>query len=326
MNFADTEEIIKTSKKILIISHVNPDGDALGSTCALYKAIYNRFKKKADMCALTYLSPIYKFLPNLNLAKQSYDTSLVYDLVITVDVADINRICDMKILFDTAKTTINIDHHKTNNNFSDYNYVVPEASSTGEVLYNMFRNSDWEIDKETAECLYTAILTDTGGFRFDNTTSEVLKIASDLVESGANPGDIYTHCYEEKSKNYVMFQNYCVSKAEFLNDDKIAYTTIYRRDFERFNAKDDYTEGLAEELRAIDTTDIAFVVKEIEPNKICKISMRSKEYDVAQICSVFGGGGHSRAAGCTIKSSVENAVKKILDVITGMDDERKQDF
>ncbi|MBO6272089.1 bifunctional oligoribonuclease/PAP phosphatase NrnA [bacterium] len=315
MNFSNTEDIIKSAKKILIISHINPDGDALGSTCALYKAIYNRFKKRADMCTLTYLSPIYNFLPNINLAKSSYDTSLVYDLVITVDVADIDRISNMKILFDKAKTTINIDHHKTNNNFGDYNYVVPEASSTGEVLYTLFKNSNWEIDKDTAECLYTAILTDTGGFRFDNTTENVFKIAADLVKIGANPNKIFTQCYEHKSKNYVMFQNYCINKSVFLNDDKIAYTTIYRRDFEDYKAKDDYTEGLAEQLRAIDSTDIAFIVKEIEPNKLCKISMRSKLYDVAEICSAFGGGGHSRAAGCSIKSSVETSVKKILDEI-----------
>ena len=112
-----------------------------------------------------------------------------------------------------------------------------------------------------------------------------------------------------------MFQNYCINKSVFLNDDKIAYTTIYRRDFEDYKAKDDYTEGLAEQLRAIDSTDIAFIVKEIEPNKLCKISMRSKLYDVAEICSAFGGGGHSRAAGCSIKSSVETSVKKILDEI-----------
>ena len=320
MNFSNTEDIFKNSKKILIISHVNPDGDALGSTCGLYKAVYNRFKKKADMCALTYLSPVYNFLPNIGLAKHSYDTSLVYDLVVTVDVADIDRICDMKVLFDKAKTTINIDHHKTNNNFADYNYVVPEASSTGEVLFNMFKNSGWEIDKETAECLYTAILTDTGGFRFDNTTEDVLSAAANLVKLGANPSQIFANCYEFKSKNFVMFQNYCVGKAVFTEDDKIAYTTVYKRDLERFNGKDDFTEGLAEQLRAIDTTDLAFVVKEVEPNKVCKISMRSKKYDVSKICSAFGGGGHARAAGCTIKTSVDNAVSKIIDEIKRNDD------
>lgn len=315
MNFSKTEEIIKNSKKILIISHVNPDGDALGSSCALYKAIYNRFKKKADICALTYLSPVYKFLPNLDKAKNHYDASIVYDLVITVDVADKDRLGDMKILFDRAKVTINIDHHKTNTNFGQYNYIVPEASSTGEILYDMFQNSGWMIDKDTSECLYTAVLTDTGGFRFDNTSSHVFEIASNLINLGTNPAEIYTHCYEEKSKNFVMFQNHCISKAVFLDNDKIAYSMIYKKDFEKFNAKDDYTEGLAEQLRAINTTDIAFIIKEIDPNKCCKISMRSKEYDVAKICSAFGGGGHSRAAGCTVKANVETAAKKILDEI-----------
>lgn len=315
MNYEKIKEAIQSAKKILIISHVNPDGDALGSTCGLYSAIYHNLKKRCDICTLTYVSPIYNFLPNIENAKHSFDTSIVYDLVITVDVAAIDRISDMKPLFDRAKMTVNIDHHKTNNNFGDLNYVLPEASSAGEVLFKLFKLWDWKIDLDTAECIYTAILTDTGGFRFDNTSSDVFMIASELVKIGVNPNKIYTYCYELKSKNYIMFQNYCIQKAVFSEDNKIAYTTVYKKDLEKFHAKDDYTEGLAESLRAIDTTDIAFIVKEVEPNKTSKISMRSKLYDVAQICSHFGGGGHSRAAGCTIKSGVESAVKKVLDVI-----------
>lgn len=315
MNYEKIKEAIQSAKKILIISHVNPDGDALGSTCGLYSAIYHNLKKRCDICTLTYVSPIYNFLPNMENAKHSFDTSIVYDLVITVDVAAIDRISDMKPLFDRAKMTVNIDHHKTNNNFGDLNYVLPEASSAGEVLFKLFKLWDWKIDLDTAECIYTAILTDTGGFRFDNTSSDVFMIASELVKIGVNPNKVYTYCYELKSKNYIMFQNYCVQKAVFSEDNKIAYTTVYKKDLEKFHAKDDYTEGLAESLRAIDTTDIAFIVKEVEPNKISKISMRSKLYDVAKICSNFGGGGHSRAAGCTIKSGVESAVKKVLGEI-----------
>lgn len=315
MNYEKIKEAIQSAKKILIISHVNPDGDALGSTCGLYSAIYHNLKKRCDICTLTYVSPIYNFLQNMENAKHSFDTSIVYDLVITVDVAAIDRISDMKPLFDRAKMTVNIDHHKTNNNFGDLNYVLPEASSAGEVLFKLFKLWDWKIDLDTAECIYTAILTDTGGFRFDNTSSDVFMIASELVKIGVNPNKVYTYCYELKSKNYIMFQNYCVQKAVFSEDNKIAYTTVYKKDLEKFHAKDDYTEGLAESLRAIDTTDIAFIVKEVEPNKISKISMRSKLYDVAKICSNFGGGGHSRAAGCTIKSGVESAVKKVLGEI-----------
>lgn len=311
MDFGNVEDIIKNSNKILIISHINPDGDALGATFALYSAIYDRYKKKCDVCTLTYTPPLYKFLPYFDVGKHNFDTSLVYDLVITADVAAIDRIGDMKPIFDRACKTINIDHHKTNNNFGDYNFVDGESSSTGEVLFELFINSGWNISLNTAKCLYTAILTDTGGFRFDNTSSKTFVVASELVKIGVNPNEIYSNCYESKSKEYVMFQNYCIGKTQFVDNDTIAYTAVYRKDFEKFNAKNDYTEGIAEDIRAINTVDIAFVVKEID-YKICKISIRSKKYDVAEICSVFGGGGHARAAGCTIKFDVETAVEKLL--------------
>lgn len=314
MNFGNAEDIIKNSKKILIISHINPDGDALGATFGLYSAILDRFKKKCDVCTLTYTPPLYKFLPYFEVGKHNFDTSLVYDLVITVDVAAIDRIGDMKPLFDRAKQTINIDHHKTNDSFGDYNFVDADASSSGEVLFNLFKNSDWEISLNTAKCLYTAILTDTGGFRFDNTTVKTFLAGGELVRLGVTPSEIYSNCYESKSKAYVMFQNHCIGKAVFVDDDTIAYTVVYKKDFEKFGAKYDYTEGIAEDLRAINSVDAAFVVKEIEP-KVCKISMRSKKYDVAEICSVFGGGGHSRAAGCTIYSPVDVTVAKLLEEI-----------
>ena len=111
-----------------------------------------------------------------------------------------------------------------------------------------------------------------------------------------------------------MFQNYCINKAEFIEDNKIAYTTVYKKDLEKFSAGDDYTDGIAETLRAIESTEVSFVVKEVE-SKITKVSMRSKHIDVAKICEGFGGGGHTYAAGCTIKSSVQDSIKKILKEI-----------
>ena len=305
------DDIIKGSKKILLLSHVNPDGDTLGSMCAMYSMIYNRFKIKADMNVVSNIPFNYKFLPNINLAQRYYNQSLVYDLVITLDVAAIDRVRDSKIFFDKAKVTVNIDHHKTNPKFGDYQLIEPEASSTGEVLYNYFKKNDWKIDKDSAICLYTAIMTDTGNFRFENTTSNVFRAVADLVEAGANPNRLYKYCYETKSKNFVMFQNYCVNKAEFLNDNKIAYTVVYKKDLEKFSAGDDYTDGIAETLRAIDSTEVAFVVKEVD-SKTTKVSMRSKQLDIAQICAKFGGGGHTFAAGCTIKASVKDSVDKLL--------------
>ena len=316
MDYSKLNDIIKSSKNILIISHVNPDGDTLGSMCGLYSAILDNYKKKCDMLAISKIPDVYSFLPHISDVKnvEDADKSREYDLVINVDVASVERTCDAQILFEKAKFTVNIDHHKTNNAYGDLNFINPDASSTGEVLFDCFRNMDWKINYDTAVCLYTAILTDTGSFRFDNTKSSTFETASKLVELGVQPSDIYKRVYESDSKILVMFQAYCISKAKFLDDDKIAYTVVYKKDMEKFSAGDDCMEGLTEKLRAIVTTRIAFVAKEMKSGGT-KISMRSKFADVAEICAVFGGGGHKFAAGCTVKAPVEQTVKKMLDEI-----------
>jgi phosphoesterase RecJ-like protein len=273
--------------------------------------ILNRYKKKADMSVVSNIPSNYVFLPNVNLAKREFDQSLVYDLAIALDVAAIDRLKEAKILFDKARFTINIDHHKTNPKYGDMQIIESEASSCGEVLYNYFKRNNWEITSETATCLYTAIMTDTGNFKFENTTPNALRAAANLIERGANPNKIYKLCYESKSKNLILFQNHCVNKAEFLNNDKIAYTTVYKKDLEKFSAGDDFTDGIAETLRAINSTEVSFVLKEVD-TKLTKVSMRSKNIDVAKICETFGGGGHTFAAGCTIKASIKDSIDKIL--------------
>ena len=308
------DDIIKGKKKILLLSHVNPDGDTLGSMCAMYSMILNKYKKKADMSIVSNIPFNYSFLPNIHLAKREFNSSLVYDLAIALDVASIERIRDAKVLFDKAKCKINIDHHKTNPRYGDYQIIDAEASSCGEVLFNYFKDNNWEITEDAAICLYTAIMTDTGNFRFENTSPNAMRAAADLIEKGASPNKLYKLCYESKTKNLVMFQNYCVNKAEFLNDNKIVYTTVYKKDLEQFSAGDDFTDGIAETLRAIDSTEVAFVVKEVD-SKTSKISMRSKTTDVAKICEKFNGGGHTYAAGCTIKASVKDSIKKLLKEI-----------
>ncbi len=313
MDYSKLNDIIKSSKNILIMSHVNPDGDTLGSMCALYSVILENFKKKCDMLAISKIPSIYSYLPAVQEVKQQddIDKSRIYDLVINVDVASIDRICDSRILFDKAKFTINFDHHKTNNAYANLNFINPDASSTGEILFDCFNKTGWKINLNTAICLYTAILTDTGSFRFDNTKPSTFEASAKLVEIGVQPSDIYKKIYESDSKTLVMFQAYCISKANFLDDDKIAYTVVYKKDMEKFSAGDDCMEGLTEKLRAIVTTRIAFTAKEMKSGHT-KISMRSKFADVAEICEIFSGGGHKFAAGCTIKAPAEEAVTKIL--------------
>lgn len=267
--------------------------------------------------SISKIPDVYSFLPHLNEVKniEDYDKSREYDLVINVDVASLDRICDAKTLFDKAKFRVNIDHHKTNSAYGDLNFINPDASSTGEVLFNCFSEMGWRVNLDAAICLYTAILTDTGSFRFDNTRPLTFDTAGKLVEIGVQPSDIYKKVYESDSKTLVMFQAHCISKAKFLDNDKIAYTIVYKKDMEKFSAGDDCMEGLTEKLRAIVTTRIAFVAKEMK-NGGTKISMRSKFADVAEICEIFGGGGHKFAAGCTIKAPVEEAARKVLEEIS----------
>lgn len=330
---------IKKANKILIISHVNPDGDTLGSMCALKLYI----GEKADMLVQTRIGQeipeIYEFLPGIKNAKTLRNVENIYDknerdalkyecfnaraneskgrrpydLVITVDIASIERmVLAGRKIFENAKLTINIDHHITNNKFGKINLIDPSVSSCGELLYNLFVKEGIEITKEIADCFYVAIMTDTGGFRYENTTTETLTVASRLLKFGANGAELAKNVYDSKSKAMVMFQAYCVSNTKFIENDKIAYTIIKNADMEKFGAKHEHTEGICETIRSIKTVEIACVIKEND-NNTTKVSLRSKNVDSIKITDKFNGGGHTRSAGCTINKPVEIAVELLLE-------------
>lgn len=309
--------IIKNSKNILLVSHINPDGDTLGSMCGLYSLIKDNLMKKCDMVAVSDVPVTYNFLPYVDEVKHisQLDLSREYDLVVTIDVAAIDRCADAEKLFKKAKNTINIDHHETNIGYAGVNIIEPQAAATGEIILEIAEKLDWKISLDTAINLYVAIVTDTGCFKFSNTTQRTMESAGKLISFGVNPSEIYQKCYESSSKDMVLFQSYCVNKAEFLNDDKIAYTIVYKKDLEKFNNQgEDFTDGLTEKLRAIRTTEVAFVVKELN-STTSKVSMRSKEKDIAQVCSAFGGGGHKLAAGAVIKATPKKAVDMLIEEI-----------
>ena len=310
------DDIIKSSKNILIMSHINPDGDTLGSMCGLYSVIYDNYKKKPDMLVMSEPPEIYNYLPYISLAKhvEDYDKSREYDLVINVDIASYDRMFESTPLFDKAKYTVNIDHHVTNDLYAKLNYVDENASSTGELLYYLFEDIGLKISDKTAINLYTAILTDTGSFRYSNTTSKALSSASKLVDYGVSPVDIYKKCYETNTKAHVLFQANCINNAIFTDNDRIAYSIVYKKDMEKYNVPEDCTEGLSESLRAIKSVEVSFIVKQLSAT-LSKISMRSESIDVSKICSSFGGGGHKLAAGCLIKAKPVSAADKVVQEI-----------
>ena len=308
-------ELIDKAEKILIITHVNPDGDTLGSACALKSFIGDKADILLQVNKNRNFPDTYRFLPYINEAKTFDDVDRIYDTVICIDVASLDRIVEAaREIFDSAKVTINIDHHKTNKGFAMHNYVSGGISSAGELLYEIFEKENKNITLEMANCLYASILTDTGCFKYETVTKRTFEIVSKLLSKGVDSSDISKMCYEQKKKAMVLFQAHCISNAKFECNDKIAYTTVRLKDMEKFGAKDEHTEGLSEVLRSIEPVEIAFVLKETHRGDV-KVSMRSKEKDITQIVKKFGGGGHCRAAGCTIKKPLDEAICAILDEI-----------
>ncbi len=315
-NKINLQNAINSADNIIIFSHVNPDGDTLGSMIGLSKLIELNFGKKTTNIIIGKTPDTYAFLNSIDecVSNQDIDKTIVYDLAIAVDVAAKDRMSDMQEMFFKAKNTVNVDHHITNNNYGNINIVNGHASSAGEVVYEISKDLNWKLNSEIAELLYIAILTDTGGFRFENTSPKVFAYASELIEMGLNPTKIYRQCYESKPKSMALLNAYAIQNAVFKESDKIVYTIITKDDMKNFNAKSDYTEGISETLRQIDSTEVAILLKEL-PNQMTKVSLRSKTVNVAKIAEHFGGGGHHYAAGCTIQKPPKIAIEKLLELV-----------
>ncbi len=306
-------EKIKQANKVLIITHVNPDGDTLGSALAMKLFI----GEKADVLVQTNKNisypKTYAFLPEIEKVKFLDTVKDEYDLYIAVDVASIDRIVEFpRELFNKSINTINIDHHKTNRGYGKINLIKGGYSSTGEVLYDFFNEAGIQITKEMAECLYVAILTDTGCFKYETVTKDTFLAASNLMQKGIDTSLIAKKCYDNKPKAMITFQAEVITNAKFALDDKVVYAMITPSLMKKYNVKNEHTEGIAETLRSIETVDISILLKENE-DKTTKVSLRSKTIDLTPVVEKFNGGGHKMAAGCTIRRPIKVAIELLLD-------------
>jgi len=304
---------IEKANSIAILTHINPDGDTLGGAAALKHFIENNFNKKPILVVNSAIPEMYEFLPKISEAVHNtkVDKDTVFDLAIAVDVAAKDRMGYALKFFENAKSTINIDHHITNDNYGNLNFVEPNASSASEVLYKIMKQTNLTISKDAATCLYVGVCTDTGNFKFDNTSSDVLIIAGELAQIGANPSEISTFVYGSKPKEMVMLAAYTVNNAVFSDDGKIVYSVVSQKVMQNFKAKHEHTEGIVEMLKEIKTVEIAILFKEINAEQT-KVSMRTKNIDSTKIAETFGGGGHKFASGCTINRPLKIAVEKLI--------------
>lgn len=308
MTLDNIKEEIINSKNIVILTHEVPDGDAIGSSLALYIGL-KQLGKDVDVVIPKY-STTYEFLPFANEIKKE-GRNENYDLAIALDCGDLKRLNGWANYFENANSKIEIDHHEVNTMFADYNYVNPSAPACCQILITVLKFLGVEITKEIGTCLLTGIITDTGGFQYQNVKVETFEFAAELLGKGISVSDIYKRTMQTISREKFELRKVAMNRIELVEDGKIAFTYVTLEDQEKVMSEDH--DGIVDIGRSIEGVEISIFLRESGEN-MYKISMRSNDYvNVSDICLLFNGGGHKRAAGGTISNlPFEKAKEKII--------------
>jgi phosphoesterase RecJ-like protein len=310
-------EEIKKAESIVILTHENPDGDAVGSSLALYNALKD-FGKKPDVIIPEY-SRCFEFLPGALEIKKESDIKQ-YDLAISLDAATVKMLNGWSSYFENAKSKIVIDHHGTNTMYGDINFVNPDSPACAQVLIVLLNYFNIEITKEIGSCILAGIITDTAGFKYDGTNVETFEFVAELLNRGVNVSKIYRRVLETTTRTSFELRRIAESRLEFFHDNKVTFTYITLEDEGIVNSETGDHEGIVNIGKCIEGVEVSIFVRELKDNKGWKISLRSNEYvNVSDVALLFGGGGHPRAAGCNmqgdlhmVKDVIVNEVKAYL--------------
>lgn len=305
---------MKQAQRVVLIAHVSPDGDTLGSALALRLALL-AIGAVADVVCQDAVPELYATLPGAGtVVPPEKVAGRVYDLAVAVDVSDALRMGDCSPVFEAARSRMVVDHHGTNTRFGEENWVDPDASATGVLVLQLVRALDAELTPEIARCLFVAMSTDTGHFQYQNTNAQVMRAAADCVEAGIDVARITEGLYRERPRAKTELLACALRSLTFERDGHLAYMKLSRADFERCGASDAMSEGLINYAIETQGVKVAFLARENDAG--VKFSLRSRPpYDVTAVCQRFGGGGHIFAAGCTIAASLDEAVSSMLAAI-----------
>ena len=295
----------------MILTHENPDGDAVGSSLGLMNAL-KKVGKKVDVIIPT-LNKMYEILPGYEEIKHSVEEEYDYDLCIALDSADLERLHICKDIFEKTKNTIVIDHHITNQNFGDVNYVNAVASSTCQNIIVVLAALDVAINKDMATCIYSGMLTDTGGFRY-NVQPETFEFVAMLLETGIDIAKIYRNLFDLTTEKRTRLLGRALIRLELLEEGRIAFTYTTAEDDDELGIEDGDHEGIVNCGRNIEGVEVSIFLREKDGGY--KASLRSNEYvDVSRIAAKYAGGGHLRASGFELKMSFEQAKDLIISEI-----------
>lgn len=316
MTMKQAIEFIDKYNSFAVAAHLNPEGDAIGSTIALALIV-----RGAGKSAFYYSrDPIPKnmsFLPGLGDIIRKTGQIPEVEAVIVLDCGDLERTGPEFAEFASDKPILNIDHHQTNNGFGAVSWVEPEASSTGEMIAELARAMKAAVSPDIATCIYTAILTDTGSFQFSNTSPRTLRVAADMIEAGARPEISSSNYYHAKPAGSLLLLAGCLATLEFNQDFTRGDIVITTEMFEKTKTGPDAAEGIINLIADVETLAVAVVYRQTGQDQ-WKVSLRSKgETDVAKIAAGFKGGGHKNAAGCSMSGDldqVKETIRKTVDL------------
>ncbi len=321
MQPSDTSAVVEALRghhRFVVTSHDNPDGDALGSLLATHLAL--EALGKDSVMVLGGVQPLpgeYAFLEleERGLLRQA-PPDVGERVLVAVDCAQESRIVE-PALVPAAHLIVNIDHHHDNTRFGHVDLVVEDASSTGEVLADVFAALGVETTAAIAEALYTAVVTDTGRFQYSNTTAKALRLAAGLVEAGADVSKVFVEVYESTPFPKLKLLARALERATELADGRVVVSELRREDFDAAGAEEPYSEGIIDHLRAVDGAELVALVRELPDgaSSARKGSLRSHPdgVDVSAIARSFGGGGHKRAAGFSTDLGMDEITQRIVD-------------
>jgi len=307
-------DAIRESRTICVVGHIRPDGDCVGSQLGLTLALQNEGKKVA--CWNQDVMPQkYRFLDRDGIVQQP-KPGMKFDCVIATDCASFERLGTVGPFIARRKPLINIDHHESNARYGDLNWVSAREPSTGELIHRLLKTARWPITPRIADCLFTAVSTDTGSFQYSTTLPGTFHVAGKLVSHGANLGRICDEVYQSYPLSRVRLLKHVYGRFRLTHDDQIAWFWLKRADFARTGAESADSEGLIDHIRAIEPVVVACVFEEIEP-ELTRVSLRSKsdKVNVNEIAALFGGGGHPAAAGARIPGKPPSVQRRVLGAV-----------
>lgn len=315
IDLAAAARMLQEADRILFFLHVNPDGDSIGSTLGMVRAM-RQAGKTAVAVGVDPVPRIYQFLPGADALFTPWDqVGGDWDLACFLDCGDMARIGAALPLVGKARKNLNVDHHATNTAYGQYNYLDFSAAAVGELAYRLLRELNLPIDQEIATCLYTSIVADTGGFRYDSTGPETHRIAADLIQLGVKPYEIACEIWENETPERLRLMAKALSTLQIDPGGKVAWIQITRAMFAESGATDEDAEGLVNYARAVSGVEVGVMFKETPEGKI-RVGLRSRRtVDVGQVAVQFGGGGHARAAGCSLDCPIAEAMEQVLGAV-----------